>query len=211
MVGTEHIAGITGCFSVGENAIVLNFRIAGRTVVERVHQLHNILYNGRTDCAVQVTIPDLRAQFPLELFGCLAVPVLVLSGADGKLNVDCIAAFRHKIVVRKLLDGSGAYAADGARFTLVPVVDTDPADVVHPPERRYLTVALLNHGDAVNFQLVILVAVGGNILRDDTNRRKVAVGLAGIDREGLHGSCAEAVCLHLLVCQNQRALVSLRK
>ena len=211
MVGTEHIIGVAGCLTVGKNAVALDFRVAGRSVVERIHQLHNVLHNRGADGAIQIAVADLSAQLTLELLGRLAIAVFVLTGADGKLYVDCIAALRHKVVVREFLDGSGAHAADGAQFALIAVVDPDPADVVHPPERRNLTVALLNHGDAVNFQLIILVAVGGDILRDDADRSEIAVRLAGIDRKALHRPRTEAVCLHLLVCQHQGALAALRE
>ena len=209
MVRAEHIVRVAHRLPGGEDAVVLDGGILGGPVVEGVHQGHHVLDVLALDDAVHVPVGDLCAHSPLELLHGLALPVLVLPGADGHLHVHGVAALAHVVHAGDLVHGAGGDAGEGVLLSLVPVVDADPAHVPEAPEGGQLPVPVLDDGDGLDLELIVFVAVGGDVLGDDADAGELPVLLADGDGEGLRAPGVEAVGLELLVGQDHGALPAL--
>ena len=196
LIGLEHIGIAPGGECGSRAAVCVNAGGIARCLVGvLIHQLHDVKAHV-LGFACAVVVAHITVHRAGEGHA---------HGGNRHQQIHRIGAVGHIIGAHHFLFGTAALTQHAAGCAFIAEVNVDPADPLHRPLAAQAAVAAANDLNAVDVQLVEGVALAGDILRNDPDRKQLTIILIGLNGKGFCISGPESVTAELLVCLHKGA------
>ena len=135
----------------------------------------------------------LQSSFHGAIEGTAIAAIGINADSHEEFQVQCIGTVGNRINARNIGFLTALLTGDRIACSLVLIVNSDPAYILNHPFLRYATAIVTADTNLGDIQLIIGIAILGNIIRNDMNRYQFTIVIIGRYDKALRAAGTETI------------------